>query len=230
MPHCSKTVRRDRVFHWGKPQPVLWRGWRPCDNGRLSNRQTDADVTPLVQTFVSHFGEMGSRWGINRTVGQIYALLFVSNQPLHADDISEKLSISRSNVSIGLKELQSWGLVRLSRVPGDRREYFTSLGDVWEIFRVVAAERRRREVAPTLSVLRESLLVSAKTDEDIFAQQRMREMHELVDLANTWFDDMQRLSPESLSQLMRMGTTVQKLLSAKDKLFGAGPSLDEPAP
>lgn len=173
---------------------------------------------------------MGSRWGINRTVGQIYALLFVSNQPLHADDISEKLSISRSNVSIGLKELQSWGLVRLSRVPGDRREYFTSLGDVWEIFRVVAAERRRREVAPTLSVLRESLLVSAKTDEDIFAQQRMREMHELVDLANTWFDDMQRLSPESLSQLMRMGTTVQKLLSAKDKLFGAGPGEGEASP
>ena len=82
-------------------------------------------MTPLVQSFVSHFGEMGSRWGINRTVGQIYALLFVTEQQLHADDIGEKLGISRSNVSIGLKELQSWGLVRLSRIPGDRREYFT---------------------------------------------------------------------------------------------------------
>jgi DNA-binding transcriptional regulator GbsR (MarR family) len=179
-------------------------------------------VTPLVQTFVSHFGEMGSRWGINRTVGQIYALLFVTEQQLNADEIGEKLGISRSNVSIGLKELQSWGLVRIHRIPGDRREYFTSLGDVWEIFRVVAAERRRREVAPTLSVLRESLLVQAERPEDVFAQQRMREMHDLVDLANNWFDDLQRLSPESLAQLMKMGGKVQKLLSAKDKLFGGG--------
>ena len=179
-------------------------------------------MTPLVLTFVSHFGEMGSRWGINRTVGQIYALLFVTERPLNADDIGELLGISRSNVSIGLKELQSWGLVRQSRIAGDRREYFSSLGDVWEIFRVVAAERRRREVAPTLSVLRESLLAKPTSPEDQFAQQRMRDMHELVDLANTWFDDLQRLSPESLAQLMKMGTQVQKLLNAKDKLLGGG--------
>jgi DNA-binding transcriptional regulator GbsR (MarR family) len=180
------------------------------------------DMTPLVLTFVSHFGEMGSRWGINRTVGQIYALLFVTERPLNADEIGELLGISRSNVSIGLKELQSWGLVRQSRIVGDRREYFSSLGDVWEIFRVVAAERRRREVAPTLSVLRESLLAKPTSPEDQFAQQRMRDMHELVDLANTWFDDLQRLSPESLAQLMKMGTQVQKLLNAKDKLLGGG--------
>lgn len=183
-------------------------------------------MTPLVQTFVSHFGEMGSRWGINRTVGQIYALLFVTEQQLNADDIGEKLGISRSNVSIGLKELQSWGLVRLTRIPGDRREYFGSLGDVWEIFRVVAAERRRREVAPTLSVLREALMANAKTPDDKFAQERMRQMHELVDLANNWFDDLQRLSPESMAQLMKMGSKVQKLLSAKDRMFGAGAAKD----
>lgn len=183
-------------------------------------------MTPLVQTFVSHFGEMGSRWGINRTVGQIYALLFVTEQQLHADDIGEQLGISRSNVSIGLKELQAWGLVRLSRIPGDRREYFSSLGDVWEIFRVVAAERRRREVAPTLSVLRESLLAETTSPEDAFAQQRMREMHELVDLANSWFDDLQRLSPESMAQLMKMGAQVQKLLTVKDRLFGTSTGTD----
>lgn len=191
------------------------------DNSPFTSIEKFATMTPLVQTFVSHFGEMGSRWGINRTVGQIYALLFVSEDQLHADDIGEKLGISRSNVSIGLKELQSWGLVRLSRIPGDRREYFTSLGDVWEIFRVVAAERRRREVAPTLSVLRESLMANASHPEDKFAQERMREMHELVDLANNWFDDLQRLSPESMAQLMKMGSKVQKLLSAKDRLFAA---------
>lgn len=169
---------------------------------------------------------MGSRWGINRTVGQIYALLFVTEQQLHADDIGEQLGISRSNVSIGLKELQAWGLVRLSRIPGDRREYFSSLGDVWEIFRVVAAERRRREVAPTLSVLRESLLAETTSPEDAFAQQRMREMHELVDLANSWFDDLQRLSPESMAQLMKMGGQVQKLLTVKDRLFGTSTGTD----
>jgi len=183
--------------------------------------QRDTVLTPLVQTFVSHFGEMGSRWGINRTVGQIYALLFVTEQQLHADDIGEMLGISRSNVSIGLKELQSWGLVRQHRVPGDRREYFTSLGDVWEIFRVVAAERRRREVAPTLSVLREALLAEPVSPQDVFAQQRMREMHELVDLANNWFDELQRLSPASLAKLMKMGAKVQKLLTSKKRLFNS---------
>lgn len=183
-------------------------------------------MTPLVQTFVSHFGEMGSRWGINRTVGQIYALLFVTERQLNADDIGEQLGISRSNVSIGLKELQSWGLVKLTRLSGDRREYFSSLGDVWQIFRVVAAERRRREVAPTLSVLRESLLADVSSAGDQFAQQRMREMHDLVDLANTWFDDLQQLSPESMAQLMKMGSKVQKLLNAKDRMFGVATRTD----
>lgn len=184
-------------------------------------------LTPLIRDFVSHFGEMGSRWGINRTVGQIYALLFVTERQLNADDIGELLGISRSNVSLGLKELQSWGLVRQSRQPGDRREYFSSLGDVWEIFRVIALERRRREVAPTLSVLRESLLADTAGAEDIFAQQRMREMYELVDLANNWFDDLQRLSPESLAQLMKMGAKVQKLLGAKDRLLGTATGVDD---
>ncbi len=177
-------------------------------------------MSPLVRSFVAHFGEMGSRWGINRTVSQIYALLFVSPQPLHADDISETLGISRSNVSLGLKELQSWQLVRMTRKPGDRREYFSTLGSVWEIFRTVAAERRRREVEPTLSMLREALLAQTESPEDEHAQARMREMYELAEVANRWFDDLQRLSPDSLMQLMRMGTAVQKLLVLKDKVTG----------
>jgi DNA-binding transcriptional regulator GbsR (MarR family) len=174
-------------------------------------------MTPLVQAFVAHFGEMGSRWGINRTVGQIYALLFVSPQPLHADEISEALHISRSNVSISLKELEAWQLVRLTRKPGDRREYYSTLGDVWDIFKAVAAERRRREVEPTLSMLRQALLTPADSPADRYAQQRLREMYELAELINNWFDEMQRLSPESLVQLLRMGSRVQKLLAAKDR-------------
>src|SRR3989338_5871731 len=92
-------------------------------------------MNPLVRSFVAHFGEMGSRWGINRTVGQIYALIYMSPRPLNADDIAEALEFSRSNVSMGLKELQSWRLVRLKHLPGDRREYFEAPSDAWEIFR-----------------------------------------------------------------------------------------------
>ena len=130
-------------------------------------------LSPLVKSFVSHFGEMGSRWGINRTVGQMYALIFVSPKPLNADEIAEALEFSRSNVSMGLKELQSWRLVRLLHMPGDRREYFEAPSDAWEIFRTLAEERRRREIEPTLSMLRSALLETPTTEEDRIAQQRM---------------------------------------------------------
>ena len=183
-------------------------------------------LPPLTQSFVLHFGEMGSRWGINRTVGQIYALLFVADRPLHADDITEKLGVSRSNVSMGLRELQAWRLVRLEHLPGDRRDHFSAPEDVWSIFRTLAEERQRREIDPTLSMLRVALLESPDSAEERHAQERMREMYELVDLANTWFDDLQRLSPESMAQLMKMGAKVQKLLNAKDRLFGVSNNSD----
>lgn len=169
-------------------------------------------LSPLVRSFVSHFGEMGSRWGINRTVGQIYALIFVSPQPLNADDIAERLEFSRSNVSMGLKELQSWRLVNLRHLPGDRREYFDAPSDAWEIFRTLAEERRRREIEPTLSMLRNALLEEPSTDEDRIALERMRGMHDLIELTTTWFDDVQRIDPQTLSRLMKMGAKVQKVL------------------
>ncbi len=169
-------------------------------------------LSPLVRSFVGHFGEMGSRWGINRTVGQIYALIFVSPEPLHADTLVEELEFSRSNVSMGLKELQAWRLVRLRHVPGDRREYFEAPGDAWEIFRTLAEERRRREIEPTLSMLRNALLETPTTETDRIAQARMREMHDLIELMTSWFDDMQRLDQQTLSQLMKMGSKVQRLM------------------
>ena len=177
-------------------------------------------LPPLNAQFVAHFGEMGSRWGINRTVGQIYALIFVSPQPLHADDIAEKLEFSRSNVSMGLKELQSWRLVRLRHLPGDRREYFDAPQDAWEIFRTLAEERRRREIEPTLSMLRNALLETPATEEDRIAQERMRGMHDLIELMTNWFDDVQRLDQQTLSQLMRMGSKVQRLLEFTGKARG----------
>ena len=181
-------------------------------------------LPPLSRQFVSHFGEMGSRWGINRTVGQMYALLFVAQRALNADEIAETLEFSRSNVSMGLKELQAWRLVRLRHQPGDRREYFEAPADVWEIFRVLAEERRRREVEPTLSMLRTALLETPKTDAERHAQARMREMHDLIDRLMKWFDDVQRLAPETAMQLMGMGATVTKVLTLKDRMTGRAPA------
>ena len=185
-------------------------------------------LPPLSRQFVAHFGEMGSRWGINRTVGQIYALLFVAQRPLNADEIAESLEFSRSNVSMGLKELQSWRLVRLKHLPGDRREYFEAPQDVWEIFRVLAEERRRREIEPTLSMLRMALLEVPVNDADRHAQDRMRQMHELIDRLMTWLDDVQKLAPETAMQLMGMGATVTKVLELKDRMTGrAAPKRQE---
>jgi DNA-binding transcriptional regulator GbsR (MarR family) len=181
-------------------------------------------LPPLNREFVAHFGEMGSRWGINRTVGQIYALLYLSPKPLCADEIAETLEFSRSNVSMGLKELQAWRLARLRHFAGDRREFFEAPPDVWEIFRVLAEERRRREIEPTLSMLRTALLETPKTDAERHAQQKMRDMHDLIDRLMTWFDDVQKLAPETAMQLMGMGATVTRVLELKDRLSGKRPA------
>ena len=187
----------------------------------MPNRE---NLPPLNRQFVSHFGEMGSRWGINRTVGQIYALIFISPHAPNADDIAEALEFSRSNVSMGLKELQSWRLVKLRHQPGDRREYFEAPADVWEIFRVLAEERRRREIEPTLSMLRMALLEAPTSDAERHAQERMKDMHELIDRLMTWFDDVQKLAPETAMQLMGMGATVTKVLEFKDRMTGKSPA------
>jgi DNA-binding transcriptional regulator GbsR (MarR family) len=180
-------------------------------------------LPPLSREFVAHFGEMGSRWGINRTVGQIYALIFISQRALNADEIAQALEFSRSNVSMGLKELQSWRLVRLKHLSGDRREYFEAPQDVWEIFRVLAEERRRREVEPTLSMLRTAMLEQPASEADRHAQERMRQMLELIDRLMKWFDDVNKLAPETAMQLMGMGATVTKVLELKDRMTGKSP-------
>lgn len=169
--------------------------------------------------FIHHFGEMGSRWGISRTVGQIYALLYISPEPLNADDLAHLLTFSRSNVSIGLKELQSWRLLRSEYRAGDRREYFRAPDDVWEIFRTLADERRRREVEPTLTVLRECLLESATTPHGEHVLNRLQAMHDLISMSNDWFLDIQKLSADDLTSLMRLGAQAHKLLQAKNRLL-----------
>jgi DNA-binding transcriptional regulator GbsR (MarR family) len=175
-------------------------------------------LSPLVQAFVLHFGEMGGRWGVNRTVGQIYALLFVSDAPLNAEQITEALGISRSNASMGLKELEAWRLVRKRHVPGDRRDYFHTPGDVWQILRILAEERRKREIDPTLSLLRDILMETPGGAEERYAQTRMRQMYDLIELLTGWADDVQRLDNESLRQLLGLGAGVSRLLDMKNKI------------
>jgi DNA-binding transcriptional regulator GbsR (MarR family) len=186
------------------------------------------NLSPLFQSFVLHFGEMGGRWGVNRTVGQIYALLYLSDRPVNAEDIVEALGVSRSNVSMGLKELEAWRLVRKRHLPGDRRDYFETIGDVWSILRTVAEERRKREIDPTLSMLREVLMESPTSGEERHAQARMREMHDMIELLTGWSDDVARLSDAELIQLLKLGARVGRLLELKGRfgLAGAGRKAD----
>lgn len=188
------------------------------------------EITPLTQSFIHHFGEMGSRWGINRTVGQMYALLFVAREPLCADDIAEALAISRSNVSMGLKELQSWQLVRLRHFAGDRREFFEAPQDIWEIFHTLAEQRRRREVEPTQSMLRVALMQTPASEDEAYAQQRMKEMHDLIEQLMNWFDEVQKLSPDTARQLLDMGAKVSRVLEFKDRLTGKAPKATRSKP
>jgi DNA-binding transcriptional regulator GbsR (MarR family) len=177
-------------------------------------------LTQYQQEFVLHFGEMGSRWGIARTVGQIYALLFISQEPLNAEQITDALSVSRSNTSMGLKELQSWNLVRLRHRQGDRRDYFTTPDDLWEIVRTLVAERRKREIDPTLSKLRELEMMGPQGD--AYAEARIAELRELIEMMTTFHDEMNRLETERLVQLMTMGRKLGGLLdrAPKMKLWG----------
>ena len=181
-------------------------------------------MTPTQQAFVLHFGEMGSRWGINRTVGQVYALLFLSRVPLNAETITTALAISRSNTSMALKELQAWNLVRLRHLAGDRRDHFTTPDDLWEIVRTLVAERRKREIDPTLTVLRELEMQGPSGDD--YADARIGELRELIEMMTTFHDEMERLETERLVQLLTMGRKLGALL---DKVPGMRRKIEKDA-
>src|SRR3954470_1994536 len=147
------------------------------------------ELTPIIQKFVLHWGEMGARWGINRTVAQIHALLFLSPKPLHAEEIAQTLSVARSNVSNSLRELQGWGIVRVAHVLGDRRDHFESMKDVWEMFRIIVDERKKREADPTLAMLRNAVNEAKKPGEaDPYTRERLADMLQFFELMNGWFE------------------------------------------
>ena len=168
------------------------------------------EITGLTQSLILHFGEMGSRWGINRTVGQIYALLVFTEEALNADQIASALGFSRSNVSMGLKELQSWELVFMQHLPGDRKDYFTVPEDVWDIARTLVMQRRKRELEPTLTVLR-SQLVEQSNNEN-YAVERMQQIHDFMELIVGWTDELEHLSGNDVSRLMKIGSSMANVL------------------
>jgi len=183
-------------------------------------------LTTKIEAFVAHFGEMGSRWGFNRTVGQMYALLLIYNRPLNADEISEMLSVSRSNVSMGIKELQSWRLLNVKHYQGDRKEYFYTPDDIIEIARIVIEERHKREVAPTLTMLRDEIMREPVSEEGKYAQERMKEMYGLMEKVSSNVEELTALSTSDINRMIKMGSGVASILSLKDKIIGKNKESD----
>jgi DNA-binding transcriptional regulator GbsR (MarR family) len=171
-------------------------------------------LTPLTKKFVLHWGEMGTRWGINRTVAQIHALLFIAPKPLTAEEIAETLAVARSNVSTSLKELQNWGLVRVAHVLGDRRDHFETQKDVWALFQVILRERKRREIDPTVALLREVVAEEDRAGrDDDYAREQLGRMLEFFESATACYAEVEKLSPATMRKLAKMGGKIGTLLS-----------------
>jgi DNA-binding transcriptional regulator GbsR (MarR family) len=177
--------------------------------------ETMRKLSPVEQKFILHWGEMGTRWGINRTVAQIHALLYLSPRPLHAEDIASTLGVARSNVSTSLKELQGWGIVKRVHVLGDQRDHFESMKDVWEMFRVVLDERKKREIDPTLAVLRECL-TEAKQDKqtDEHTQTRLGQLVEFFETTTAWYNQIRQWPTSALAKFVKLGGKIRKLVGA----------------
>jgi DNA-binding transcriptional regulator GbsR (MarR family) len=170
-------------------------------------------LTQTMQRYIVHWGEMGSRWGMNRSVAQIHALLFLSEKPLNADEIGETLGVARSNVSTGLKELVTWDLVHITHVLGDRRDFFAAQQDTWEVIRAIMEGRKRRELDPTLAALRECAAQLQKDkDTPAAVRQRIVTQLEFLETVTRWFDAMMRMPRKTLLKMMRMGERIAKIL------------------
>ena len=171
-----------------------------------------AKLMPVQEQYILHWGEMGTRWGINRTVAQIHALLYLSPQPLSAEEIAQTLNVARSNVSTSVRELESWGLVRPVHVLGDRREHYEAMKDVCEMFRVIVEQRRRRELDPTIQLLRRSLAELGQGEDDAYTRNRLQEMTDFFETATSAYEESNQLSPKALRSLVKMRGRIRKLL------------------
>lgn len=170
------------------------------------------ELSESEKSFVLHWGEMGSKWGVNRTIAQIHALLMISDEPLHAEEITETLSVSRSNVSNGLQELQQWDLVEKVQKMGDRRDFYETHEDLWEMFRVVIAERKRRELDPLMENLSDCIDDAAEDETPEYARERMQELKSFLDKGSDICDQIRDMSPERIKQLVNMWDNVKSML------------------
>jgi DNA-binding transcriptional regulator GbsR (MarR family) len=181
-----------------------------------NNCQKGSSVTgtsSAKREFILHWGQMSSWWGINRSVAQIHALLYLSEKPLNAAQISAELSLARSNVSNSLRELQAWGIVRVVHQLGDRRDYYEAVSEVWTMFLTILEQRKRREVDPTVDVLRDCIARhEADHGRDAFILDRMQGLLEVLELIGTWYDQIRTLSPDSQRRVLSMGRQLTKIV------------------
>jgi DNA-binding transcriptional regulator GbsR (MarR family) len=170
-------------------------------------------LTVVQEKFVLHWGEMGTRWGINRTVAQIHALLYLSPNPLNAEVLADTLGVARSNISNSIRELQGWGIVKLVHVMGDRRDHFEAMKDPWEMFRVVLDGRKKREIDPTLRMLREALEdLEGEKQKDSYTTERLRALQEFFETTSGWYDQVRKWPTNTLVKFMKLGDRILKVL------------------
>lgn len=170
-------------------------------------------LNPVAERFVLHWGEMGSKWGVNRTVAQIHALLYLVGKPLPADEITGTLGVARSNVSNSIKELQNWNLIQVVHIMGDRRDHFTTSSDVWVLFKTVVQERKEREFDPTIMVLRDCLNSPDIDKEEAGAKQRIADALGFMEDISSWGDQMLKLEPNTLMKMMKLGSKIKDFLN-----------------
>jgi DNA-binding transcriptional regulator GbsR (MarR family) len=172
-------------------------------------------LSPATEKFVLHWGEMGTRWGVNRTQGQIHALLYLTERPLNAEEIAETLSVARSNVSTSLKELQGWGLVKISHIMGDRRDHFIGVQDVWEIFLLILEGRRKREIDPTMGLMRECAREAEAGGDP--SKDKLRAMLDFLELMLEGYEQVKQIPPQALLPMMKMAQQMQGAMMARPK-------------
>lgn len=176
---------------------------------------------PEAEAFILHWGEMGSHWGVNRSVSQVHALLYLSDRPLHAEEICETLGLARSNVSNALKELQGYGIVRRQHVSGDRRDHFGAETDLWDMLMKIVVERKKREIDPTIATLRElSAQLEGRKDVPAHVKERIGRMHEFLGTLGNWYDDVRRLPRPTLVALMKLGGKVARFVPGRKQPGG----------
>jgi DNA-binding transcriptional regulator GbsR (MarR family) len=214
----ERKSRLSARHHFAANKIELLTNWLYFCNVCLYRNYSMATLTNVQRQYVLHWGEMGTRWGINRTVAQIHALLFLAPKPMPADEIAETLNVARSNVSTSIRELESWGIVRPVHVLGERREHYESMKDVWEMFRLIVDQRKRREVDPTLQLLRGCLAeLGSGSSADAYTRERLESMTEFFEAANSAYGEMSQVPMPVLRRVLGMRGKIRRLLGGKAK-------------